>query len=221
MSFFVVFDRAIQSKKYCQKCGVQKKDERRDGDKGEVAHRGGQTSCTLWKCIFQHFRWVEDIKIIERIVEIWSSVIKIMNDWMSLPSSQQPRCSYSCKIKIQQFYCWSPKALSGHLPVTEAIIPFLYNDLQSLYKELIGLTIKPEVLGKCDDDYNELHKIDLLDVKNYMKKKDIHVGFGMQQELLSILKRDCVTQNDVNKFRIDAREFLVALLEKMFDKNPI
>ena len=93
--------------------------------------------------------------------------------------------------------------------------------MQSLYKELIGLTIKPEVLGKCDDDYNELHKIDLLDVKNYMKKKDIHVGFGMQQELLSILKRDCVTQNDVNKFRIDAREFLVALLEKMFDKNPI
>ena len=26
-------------------------------------------------------------KIIERIVEIWSSVIKIMNDWMSLPPS--------------------------------------------------------------------------------------------------------------------------------------
>ena len=101
------------------------------------------------------------------------------------------------------------------------MIPFLYDDLQSLYKELIGLTIKPEVLGKCDDDYNELQKIDLLDVKNYMKKKDMHVAFGMQQELLSILKRDCVTRKDVNKFRIDAREFLVALLEKMFDKNPI
>ena len=54
-----------------------------------------------------------------------------------------------------------------------------------------------------------------------MKKKDMHVGFGTQQELLSILKKDCATHKDVNKFRIDAREFLVTLLEKMFDKNPI
>ena len=55
----------------------------------------------------------------------------------------------------------------------------------------------------------KLLKIDLRDVKNHMKKKDMHVGFGTQQELLSILKKDCATHKDINKFRIDAREFLV------------
>ena len=49
----------------------------------------------------------------------------------------------------------------------------------------------------------------------------MHVSFGTQQELLSILKKDCATHKDANKFRIDAREFLVTLLERMFDKNPI
>ena len=49
----------------------------------------------------------------------------------------------------------------------------------------------------------------------------MHVSSGTQQERLSTLKRDCATHNDINKFRIDEIEFLVTLLEKAFDKNPI
>ena len=47
----------------------------------------------------------------------------------------------------------------------------------------------------------------------------MYVGFATQQELSSILKKDCVTYNDLNKFRIDAKQVLMRLLEKMFDKN--
>ena len=47
------------------------------------------------------------------------------------------------------------------------------------------------------------------------------MSFGTQQELLSILKKDCATHKDVNIFRINAREFLVTLLEKTLDKNSI
>ena len=54
-----------------------------------------------------------------------------------------------------------------------------------------------------------------------MKKKDMHGSFGTQQELLSTLKRDGTTHNDINKFGIDEREFLVTLLVKAFDNNPI
>ena len=54
-----------------------------------------------------------------------------------------------------------------------------------------------------------------------MKKKGMYVGFGTQQELLSILKKELATHADVNKFRVDAREFLITLLKKMFHKNPI
>ena len=101
------------------------------------------------------------------------------------------------------------------------LIPFLHDDLQIFYKELLGLTIKSEVLWKCKDDCKELLKIDLRDVKTHMKKKNVYAGFGTQQELLYILKKDCATHSNAKKFRIDAKEFQVTLLKKMLNKNPI
>jgi len=101
------------------------------------------------------------------------------------------------------------------------IIPFLHDDLHQLAKELLGLTIKPDVIDSCKDDSKTLLNITLREGKNHIKKKDMHVGFGTLRELQSQRQRDLVTQPEINKFRADAREFLVALLEKMFKKNPL
>ena len=145
---------------------------------------------------------------------------------MSLPLSKHPKCKsyefvkgaikdpfHSCKSDILWFHCWFPKALSNHLPVIKAI-PFLYDDLQSSYKKLIELTIS-QVPGKCEDRCKELLKIDLPDGKNHEK------GYACWFWRTARLKKDCATHNNINKFRIDAREFIVTLLEKMYDKNPI
>ena len=58
----------------------------------------------------KHFRWAEDQKVSERIVEIWPSIIKIVNHWMSLPSKSNQSVKvmrlssegsfYSCEIEI-------------------------------------------------------------------------------------------------------------------------
>ena len=152
---------------------------------------------------------------------------------MSLPRFKQSKCKSYEVIKgaikdpfivtKMTFFSFIAGRLKPYLTIYQSqkpLIPFLYN-LQSLYKELLGLTIKSEVLGKGNDDCKELLKIDLRDRENHMKKKNMYVGFGTQQELLSILKKDCITYSDLNDFRIDAREFLVTLLEKMFDKDPV
>ena len=180
----------------------------------------GSTFCTLWKCIFQHFMWVEHQKFSDGIVAIWLSVIKIMDHWMPLPRSKQPKCkSYEVvKGAIKDpfpvvtliFFSFIAGHLKPYLTIYQSqkpLIPFLYDNLKSLHKELLGLTIKSEFLGKCNDDCKELLKIDLRDRESQMKKKDMYVGF--------------VTYSDLNNFRIDAREFLVTLLVKMFDKDPI
>ena len=165
------------------------------------------------KCIFQHFRWIEGQKVSEIIVEIWPSVIKIMNHWMPLPPSKQPKISYEvvkgaikdpftvAKLKLFNFTAGCLKPYLTIYQSQKPLIPFLYDDLQGLYKELLGLTIKSKVLEKCEDDCKELLKIDQRDIKNHMKKKDMYVGFGTQQELLSILKKDCATHKDLNKFQ--------------------
>ena len=153
---------------------------------------------------------------------------------MSLPRFKQSKCKSYEVIKgaikdpfivaKMTFFSFIAGRLKPYLTIYQSqkpLIPFLYDNLQSLYKELLGLTIKSEVLGKGNDDCKELLKIDLRDRENHMKKKNMYVGFGTQQELLSRLKKDCITYSDLNDFRIDAREFLVTLLEKMFDKDPI
>ena len=38
------------------------------------------------------FRWVEDKKVSDRIIEIWPSIVKIVNHWSKLTPSKQPKC---------------------------------------------------------------------------------------------------------------------------------
>ena len=74
---------------------------------------------------------------------------------MSLPPSKQPRCkSYGvvkgsiknpftvAKLKFFSFIAGLLKPYLTIYQSQKALIPFLYDDLQSLYKELLELTIK-------------------------------------------------------------------------------
>ena len=92
------------------------------------------------------------------------------------------------------------------------VIPFLHYNIQQLVKELLSLTIKSEVIDNCKEDYKTLLKIDLRDVRNHIRKKDMYVGFGTLEELQSFLRKDLISHADINKSRIEAREFLVTLL---------
>ena len=180
------------------------------------------------------FRWVEYRKVSYRIIKIWLSIVKIVNHWSSLPPSKQPKCKSYKVLKnamknpsvVAKFNFFS--FLAGHLlpyltryQSQKPMIPFLHDDIQQLVKELLTLTIKSEVTDNCKEDYKALLKIDLRDVRNHIKKKDMHVGFGTLDELQSLLRKDLISHADINKFRIEAREFVVTLLEKMFRKNPL
>ena len=79
------------------------------------------------------------------------------------------------------------------------MIPFLHDDIQQLVKELLSLTIKFEVIGNSKQDYYALLKIDLRDVRNHIKKNDLHVGFVTLDEVQSLLRKDLIsTQISIN-----------------------
>ena len=130
-------------------------------------------------------------------------------------------CFYIAKLNFFSFIAGLLVPYLTCYQTQNPMILFLHDDLQKLLKELLGLTIKSEVIDSCKDDSKVLLKIDLRDVKNHIKKKDMHVGFATLQELQSLRRKDLVSQVDVNKFRVEVKEFVVVLLEKMFCKNPI
>ena len=51
-------------------------------------------------------------------------------------------------------------------------------------------------------------------------RKEADLGFAAEQELRTILRKDIETRKDINKFRGEARKFLVTMLKKLFSKNP-
>ena len=88
-----------------------------------------------------------------------------MNHLMSLPPSKQPKfkgyevvkgaIKNSFTVAELKFFSFFAGLLNPYLTIYQSqkpLIPFLYDDLQSLYKELSGITIKSEVLAKCEDD---------------------------------------------------------------------
>ena len=95
----------------------------------------------------------------------------------------------------------------------------MHDDIKQLVKESRSVTIKSKVIDDYKEHYKALLKINMHDVRNHVKKKDMHVGFGTLDELQSLLDKDLISDADIIKFRIEAREFLVTLLEKMFRKN--
>ena len=180
------------------------------------------------------FRWVEDKNISDRTIKIWPSIVKIVHHWSPLPPSKQPKCKSYKVLKnvvkdpfiVAKFNFFS--FLAGRfLPYLtryqsqKPMIPFLHDDIQQLVKELLSLTIKSDVIDNCKEGYKALLKIDLPDVRNHIKKKDMHVGFGTLHELQFRLRKDLISGADINEFCIEVREFFVTLLEKMFRKNPL
>ena len=168
------------------------------------------------------FRWVEDKKVSERIIEIWPSIVKIVNHWSKLAPSKQPKCkSYEvlkgavkdplivAKLNFFSF-------LAGHLlpyltsyQCQKPMIPFLHSDLQQLVKELLGLTIKSKLIDKCRENSKSLLRINLRDVNNHIKKEDMHLGFGTLDEIQSLLRNDLASQANISRFRVEASEILL------------
>ena len=51
------------------------------------------TGSTVFPFSFCTTRWVEDKNVAERLISIWSSIVKIVNHWESLPKSKRPSCN--------------------------------------------------------------------------------------------------------------------------------
>ena len=166
---------------------------KKGNDKQRHTAKNKMTDWQIWiqrAFFYLPFRWVEDKKVSDRIIEIWPSIVKIVNHWSSLPPSKQPKCKSYEVLKnavkdpsvVAKFNFFS--FLAGRLlpyltryQSQKPMIPFLHDDIQQLVKELLSLTIKSEVIDNCKEDYKALLKIDLHDVSNHIKKKDMHVGF--------------------------------------------
>ena len=100
------------------------------------------------------------------------------------------------------------------------MIPYLGNDLESLYRSILELVMKPHILTACSSAA-ELLKIDLLEGSNCLKRKAMHLGFSTGEYLRDIVRQDVANLNSVATFKKEAKEMIIAIMQKILEKSPL
>ena len=67
---------------------------------------------------------------------------------------------------------------------------------------------------------NLLH-VDLLNKDNYLKRKDIHLGFETAQVLQGLVVKSDITVSSARIFRQECRQMIIDLLKRLLQKSPL
>ena len=81
------------------------------------------------------------------------------------------------------------------------MLPFVNEDVQKLFKDLLALIIKPDVIVKCKHSLDFL-KTDVGDENNLLKLSKMHLGFACERELINL--KNIVDAELLKEFRCDA-----------------
>ena len=99
------------------------------------------------------------------------------------------------------------------------MIPFLAKDLEAMYKSLMWQILKTQSFDDCSG--NDLLRVDLSNKSNYLKAKDIHLGFETAKVLQDLIVKSIITVPSGKAFRQESRQMIIDLLQKLLQKSPL
>ena len=94
------------------------------------------------------------------------------------------------------------------------MVPYIYLDLLKLLRKLTQLILKLDIVVNCSSVI-DLKCIDLGDENVIMKPKDMNIGFGMQNIITELKRKDVIANffTDVTKFIISmVKNYLISFL---------
>ena len=116
------------------------------------------TQSSEYPLFFCATRWVEDKKVSDGLLCIWQN-IKIINFWKSLPKRKQPSSKSFENVKIAvedvltpaklSFFSYFVSLLEPFLlkyQTQNPMLPYLYTALVDLFRSVLKLIIKDEVV---------------------------------------------------------------------------
>ena len=187
-----------------------------------------QTGSQLLPLKFVSHRWLENVPVCERAIQIWPAVKLYVAAVEEKKVSNPKTKSYDVvkeavgdKLmlpKIHFFKCIASQ-MEPFLSMYQAeqpMVPFLASDLSHLIRSLMRRFIKSSVLDEATTT-EKLIRVDVAKTENHATHKKIDVGFGAEKEL----KEAKISDRDRLQFRMECKEFLVAALKKLLLKSPI
>ena len=99
-------------------------------------------------------------------------------------------------------------------------MPFMYDDLDQLLRDIVSKYIKSETLEKCKNA-SILCDVNFSDAKNHLRNKEVDIGFSASKILTDKMKTDEITKCEIDVFTADCLKFLESLTCKFLEKTPL
>ncbi|XP_022076088.2 uncharacterized protein LOC127535448 isoform X2 [Acanthochromis polyacanthus] len=151
------------------------------------------TKTTQFPLPFCGHRWLENLPVVERALELWPSVTMYM-DAVRTKRLPNPGTSSFDTLEAAQkdplimpklhFYLAVIRTFSPFLTTYQTdqpMMPFLVNDLAELMKCILRRFIKRDVLQ--DISPLQLARLDVGDKKNWLHPKEVNIGLGAESTL--------------------------------------
>jgi len=196
--------------------------------KDSPARRADFTAITGSTCFAKKFcavRWVENVDVASRALEVLPHVKKYMADKSkTLPKTTtcrniQSACSDAFISVKTQFFISVASMIEPFLrkyQTNSPMVPFLYNDLGSCLRNIMNRFVKKEVLAGADTVY-KLCKVDVTSKENWCSYKDVDVGVAAKAEM----RHTKASDRDHMQFRMECIKFLSAMTVKIIDRSPL
>ena len=96
----------------------------------------------------------------------------------------------------------------------------MYLSLKDLVLKLLEIIVKPIVLQSCSTRC-KLRTIDLKSDENLLPLDKINAGFAVLDAVENLKRKDVVGTSQINNLMKDIRKFIIAMLEKIFEKSVL
>ena len=100
------------------------------------------------------------------------------------------------------------------------MIPFVYFDLKDLVIKLLDIIVKPSVINNCKSG-KQLKEIDLSNEENLIIVGKINMGFAVEDIIKRLKQQDKVSLSQLKAFKEGAQQFVISMLEKLFEKSAL
>ena len=183
------------------------------------------TNATLMPLKFVMHRWLENVPVCQRALDIWNNIVKFVKAAEEGKIKRPTNKSYEVVKECVNDKCFVAKlhffkCIASHLQPflvkyqsEKPMVPFLNDDLCMLMKALMRRFIKHEELDKCSDE--KLVKLDVTDKKLHITYKKIDIGYASEK-----LKMSKPSENQLMQFRMECKACLIDILTKLQEKCP-
>ena len=202
--------------------------------KGTPARREDYTSATerdLFPMMFCKHRGFENVPVVDWVLRSGPGSSSTSRQWKLANCQIQRRrhlilwmnatkmcfCKQSC---LSSWWFPNCSTHSSHCTRQTGQSSFLSGDLERLSHSLMEHFMKPDTLKEAKSPAH-LIKPDVTDKKQHLDNKKINVGFTVTRSLKELMANKKFSKRQVMGFRMEAKDFLIKLTAKLFDKAPI